>query len=215
MIRFLLVFSFIILSSGAFCQEKSPALSPKYTLPEYAFGDFSISASPNLLCNTPNGVQLAGGLKMNAYVCKWISFDADFVAGRDYFHFGPGIIGIPLFMLFLSGGGMEIDSFGLLLLEVFVIALSAEHVAGHIPVKDVIDISPYFSLLRFKYSYKYGEYNSFNYAGDQVSYAIGIQVNKYFNRFYISPYAEVCVGYEDHIPGYNIGIYCGYSFFGR
>jgi hypothetical protein len=212
--RFLIVFSFIILSPGVFSQEMYPAQNRKYTLPEYAFGDFSISVSPNLLCNTPNGMQLAGGLKMNAYICKWISFDADFVAGRDYFHFGPGIAGIPLFMLFLSGGIQENIS-GLLLLEVFIIALSAEHVAGHIPIKEIIDFSPYVSLLRFKYSYKYGEYNSFDYAGDQVSYAIGIQLNKYFNRFYISPYAEVNAGYEDRIPGYNIGIYCGFYFYGK
>lgn len=212
--RFLLVFSCIVLSPAAFSQEKSPISNPKFTLPEYAFGDFSISVSPDLLCNTPNGVQLAGGLKMNAYVCRWISFETDFVAGRDYFHFGPGIAGIPLFMLFLSEG-IEADSFGGLLLKAFIMALSAEHVAGHIPVKEVIDISPYISLLRFKYSYKYGEYDSFDYAGDQVSCAIGIQVNKYFNRFYISPYAEVNVGYEDRIPGYNIGIYCGYYFYGK
>lgn len=210
--RFLIVFSFIILSPAVFSQEKSPASNRKYTLPEYAFGDFSISASPNLLCNTPNGVQLAGGFKMNAYVCKWISFDADFVAGRDYFHFGPGIAGIPLFMLFVSGGIEEV-SFGELLLEILIITLSAEHVAGHIPVKEVIDISPYVSLMRFKYSFKYGEYTSLEYAGNQVSYAAGIQVNKYFNRFYISPYAEVNVGYIDHIPRYNIGIYCGYYFY--
>jgi hypothetical protein len=209
--RFILIFLLILISSVALPQEKSPAPIRKYYLPEYAFGDFSISAAPNLLCNTPNGVQLAGGLKMNVYVCKWLSFDADFVAGRDYFHFGPGIAGIPLFMLFMSNG-FETNSIGLLLLEGLIIALSAEHVAGHIPVKEIVDISPYISLLRFKYSFKYGEYNSYAYAGGQMGCAAGIQVNKYFNRFYISPYIEVSIGYEDCIPVYNVGIYCGYIF---
>jgi hypothetical protein len=213
--RFLLIFSFILIPLVIFPQESPLVVHKKHYIPEYAFGDFSISAAPNLLCNTPNGVQLAGGLKMNYYVCSWLSFDADFVAGRDYFHFGPGIAGIPLFMLMVSGDGIDADSFGLLLLEVFIIALSAEHVAGHIPVMEVIDISPYISLLRFKYSYKYGDYNAVDYSGEQASYAVGVQVNKYYNRFYISPYAEVNVGYSDHIPRYNIGIYCGFYFPGR
>ena len=212
--RSIIILSFIILSLAVFAQENPPSRHDKYLIPEYAFGDFSISVSPNLLCNTPNGVQLAGGFKMNAYICSWLSFDADFVAGRDYFHFGPGIVGIPLYMLNASQG-IEFNSFGVLLLEVIIIALSAEHVAGHIPVKEVLDISPYISLLRFRYSYEYGEYQSIDYEGQQVSFVIGTQVNKYFGRFYISPYAEVDVGYADHIPRYNIGIYCGYYFYGR
>ena len=213
--RYFLLLSFILISSYISCQDKPLVPARKYTLPEYAFGDFSLSVSPNLLCNTPNGVQLAGGFKTNTYVCRWLSFEADLVAGRDYFHFGPGIAGLPLFMLLISGGGFEFDSFGEMLLEIFIIALSAEHVAGHIPVKEVADISPYLSLFRYKYSYKYGDYYAVEYSGEQPSCAVGIQVNKYFNRFYISPYAEVNVGYNDHIPRYNIGIYCGYFFYGK
>jgi hypothetical protein len=213
--RFLLIFSLILISPVVFPQEKDPVVHEIYYIPEYAFGDFSISASPTILCNTPNGLQLAGGLKMNAYVCRWLSFDADFVAGRDYFHFGPGIAGIPLFMLLTSGGGLEFNSFGEMLLEILIIALSAEHVAGHIPVKEVIDISPYISLLRFKYSYKTMDYNAMGYSGEQASGALGVQVNKYYNRFYLSPYAEINVGYNDHIPRYNIGIYFGYYFPGK
>jgi len=212
--RIFTVFSCIVLSTTVFCQETPAGLPVKYPVPEYVFGDFSLSLSPNLLCNTPNETQLAGGLKMNAYVCRWLSFETDFVAGRDYYHFGPGIAGIPIFLLFLSTG-TEFDSFGAMLLEIFIVALSAEHVAGHILVKQAIDISPYISLLRFKHAFKYGQFESFDYAGDQVSGAFGIQVNKYFNRFYISPYAEVNVGYKDHIPGVNIGINCGYYFYGR
>ena len=214
MFRILIVLLCVILFSTAICQENPVEVPVKYPMPEYSFGDFSLSLSPNLLCNTPNGVQLAGGFKMNAYVCKWLSFETDVVAGREYFHFGFGIVGIPIFLLFLSQG-TQAETFGTLLLEILLVTLSAEHVAGHIPVKNAIDISPYISLLRLKYSYKYGEYDSFDYAGDQACGAIGLQLNKYFNRFYISPYAEVNLGYEDHIPGVNIGIYCGFYFYGK
>jgi hypothetical protein len=212
--RLFLVFSCIVLSSEFYSQDLPQELHEKYLIPEYAYGDVSISLSPNLLCNTPNGVQLAGGFKINAYVCKWISFDADVVAGRDYLHFGPGLIGIPLFLLAKSQGFTDF-SYPEVLLELFIIALSAEHVSGHIPVNEIVDISPYFSLMRFQFSYD-DNYNPYSeYAGDQVSWAIGLQVNKYFNRLYISPYAEINVGYTDHIPRYNIGIYCGYFFYSK
>ena len=216
MIKYFSVLSFILFSSVVLCQEKQTDHKTKFPVQEHAFGDFSISASPGLLINTPNGVQAAGGLKINAYVCKWLSFDADAVIGWDYFHAGPGILGIPLYLLmFRSEGLVEEIEFPDFLIAAVVILLSAEHISGHIPVKDVLDISPYLSLIRYKYAWEhYSEMNA-AYAGSQLSYAVGVQLYKYFNRFYLSPYAEVNVGYNDHIPGYNIGIYCGYYFYGK
>jgi len=45
-----------------------------------------------------------------------------------------------------------------------------------------------------------------------MSFASGVQLNKYFGRFVLSPYAEYNIGYRNHIPGYNIGVYCGVHF---
>jgi hypothetical protein len=44
---------------------------------------------------------------------------------------------------------------------------------------------------------------------DQLSSAQGIAVNKYFGGFFLSPYTESDIGNEDHIPGFDIGVYCG------
>ena len=90
--------------------------------------------------------------------------------------------------------------------------LSAEHVAYHIPVNSTLDISPFMSLLRYKVSYKYGDYSNTKYAGEQFSFALGLEINKYLNRFQLSPYVEYNVGYADHISGFNTGVYCGYYF---
>jgi hypothetical protein len=213
--RSIIIFYFIFITSTIFCQQEPVVPYRKYSTPEHAFGDFSISGSPNILTNTPNDVQFAGGLKISAFVCKRISFDTDLVIGRDYFHAGPGIIGIPLWLLVL-GNGIEAESIGEFLLYGVFIALSAEHISYHIPVTEMIDISPYVSLLRYKYSYKYGYYyQDPHFAGQQFSYAVGVQMNKYYNRFVFSPYAEINVGYSDRVPGYNVGIYCGYYFMGR
>ena len=90
--------------------------------------------------------------------------------------------------------------------------LSAEHIAYHIPVKSILDISPYTSLLRYKSSYRYCDYTNPKYAGEQFSFALGVEINRYFNKFQFSPYVEYNVGYADHISGFNAGVYCGYYF---
>lgn len=214
--RSLLVVFFIFISSTIFCQQDSTVSAGKNRLPFHAFGDFSLSGSADILFNTPNGVQLAGGIKISTFVSKRISFDSDLVAGSDYFHMGPGIIGIPIWLLLLesvTGVNGEATTFQEFLLYAFFIVLSTEHISYHIPVKNMIDISPYISILRYKHAYEFGYHpDDPGYAGDQFSYAVGVQMNKYFHRFMVSPYAEVNVGYSDHIPGINIGVYCGYYF---
>lgn len=71
---------------------------------------------------------------------------------------------------------------------------------------------PMLVCLRYKSSYKFGDYSNPDFAGEQFSFALGVEMNRYMKRFVLSPYAEVNVGYSDHIPGYNIGVYCGYYF---
>ena len=49
-------------------------------------GQSVLSFSPTVLLNTPNGVQLAGGIKYQLFVGERLSMDADIVFSKDYFH---------------------------------------------------------------------------------------------------------------------------------
>jgi hypothetical protein len=212
-ILFLIAFSHISLI--IYSQEVKINSNREIDYPVHVAGDFSIAGSPNILFNTPNGTQFAGGLKLRMFLSKRISFDTDLVFGRDYIHGGPGIIGIPFWLLFSRPEGLQSNDETTFYGVLFVIAamiLSAEHTAYHIPVKRDTDISPYISLLRYKSSYKYGDYSNTKYAGEQFSFALGLEINKYFKNFQLAPYIEYNIGYADHIGGFNTGIYCGYYF---
>lgn len=183
----------------------------------HSFRDISISISPNLLLNTPNGTQFAGGVKLRMYLGKRISFDSDLLFGQNYLHFGPGIIGIPLWYFFLENN-FDDDDFGEdnsstlsdILFNGVIMLLSFEHTAYHIPVRNYIDISPYVSLLRFRILTDYEYSTNHNMEINQACFAVGLEVNKYYNRFLISPYAEYNIGYSDHMSGLYFGIYCGF-----
>jgi hypothetical protein len=56
--------------------------------------DVSISLSPNILYNTPNGRIIAGGIKIRMFAGKRFSFDSDLLIGHDFLQIGPGIIGL-------------------------------------------------------------------------------------------------------------------------
>lgn len=193
---------------------------PDTSLNHHRSGDLIASASPNVLYNTPNGIQMAAGIKLQVFISKRFSLDADLVFGRNYVHAGPGLIGLPLGLIamgnvFVNGSALFDNYEGSLIDFVFslaAIAFSFEHISYHIPMKNNLDISPFLSLLRYKSAYEYGNYSNPDFIGEQFSFASGIQVNKYFGRFLVSPYAEYNVGYKDHIHGYNFGIYCGIHF---
>jgi hypothetical protein len=210
---FLLVVALCLFSSSIYSQDEPEFISQKYARPDHYFGDYTLSGSANLLLKTPNGVQFAGGLKVRSFLGKRLSFDSDMVFGRDYFHAGPGIVGLPLWIFFWRMGSEnynEETSFRDLLFKIAVIVLSAEHVAYHIPATNTSDISPYLSLLRYKSSYKFGESSNTLVTNEQFSFALGLELNKYFNRFTVSPYAEFNIGYIDHKQCFNVGVYCGY-----
>jgi hypothetical protein len=214
-IALFLLFSICVSGYSQFEYYKSDS-----TRTHHMSGDFSISASPNILFNTPNGTQAAGGFKMQLFISKRFSLDADLVFGKDYIHAGPGILGIPIMLLAghslmgnegitFGDGGESLTTF---LFYIGAIVLSFEHISYHIPLKNETDISPYVSFLRYKSAYKTGNYSDPDYYGEQLSFASGIQINKYFGKFVLSPYAEFMVGYKDKLPGYNIGVYCGFHF---
>lgn len=210
-----LIFFLILSVSSRITYSQFEFYDPDATKTKHVAGDFILSASPNVLFNTPNGVQFAGGLRIRAFISKRISVDGDIVFGRDYTHAGPGILGIPIGLLSL-GGGVNSDGseqpLSDFLFYLAAIVLSFEHMAYHIPLKNNIDIAPYISLMRFKSAYEYGSDLSVGYAGQQLSFATGVGVEKYFGRFVLSPYAEINVGYTDAIPGVNIGVYFGILF---
>ena len=98
----LLTFSVLLIAIAAYCQGHSGAIQLNADYPVHQFGEYSLSVSPDLLLKTPNGIQFAGGIKIRTYISKRISFDSDLVFGRDYVHGGPGIIGLPIWILFLN-----------------------------------------------------------------------------------------------------------------
>jgi hypothetical protein len=58
---------------------------PDIGIERHTAGDIIISVSPNILCNTPYGFQISGGLKFQGFLSKRFSVDADLVFGQDYF----------------------------------------------------------------------------------------------------------------------------------
>jgi hypothetical protein len=175
-------------------------------------GDASISLSGNRLMNDPFGSQFGGGVKIRMFLGKRVSFDSDLVVGKDYVHFGPGIIGLPLWILGAELGFSSDDdgSFGLFIFKLVAMALSAEHIAFHFPVKSNTDISPFISVLRFKQL----NINDLNAASEDnyahASFVAGLELNQYFKRFVLSPYAEYNIAYDGYVQGFNFGINFGY-----
>jgi hypothetical protein len=208
----ILFLSLVMTCSIAFSQTSENGNFQRFSVPAHGFGDFSISASPQILFNTPNALQFAGGLKLRLFMGKRISFDSDVVFGRDYIHGGPGLIGIPVWLLVLGGGGTgdEERPISDLLFIAAAMILSAEHISYHIPIKGSTEISPYISCLKYKSAYEYGHYSNTNRTNEQLCGTLGLEVNKYFNRFLLSPFIECNIGYVDHNPQVNAGLYCGY-----
>lgn len=151
---------------------------------------------------------------MRMFVGERFSFDTDLVVGKDYFHFGPGIFGLPL-LIFGAQPGFSTDeqgSFGLFLVSLTLMALSAEHVAYHFPVSNNTEFSPFVSFLRLK---QLNMDKSPALAKDDalhVFFVAGLELNRYYKRFIISPYLEYNVAYSGYSRGFNLGINVGYYF---
>jgi hypothetical protein len=198
-------------SVSLFSQAKNATDSLPLSYNIHSRGDVSISLSGNRMMNDPFGSQFAGGVKIRMFLGKRVSFDSDLVFGKDYVHFGPGIIGLPLWIL---GGELgfssdEEDSFGWFLFKLAAMALSAEHIACHFPVKSNTDFSPYISVLRLTQI----NVDDTNVApednGARATFVAGLELNQYFKRFVLSPYAEYNIAYDGYIRGFNFGLNFG------
>lgn len=220
----LFTISAILIASATFGQDQNGSLNDQSFVPVHSRGDFSIALAPNILINTPNGVQFAGGIKCRLFAGKRISFDTDLVFSRDYVQAGPGLIGFPFLLLYslinpdeeFELGNLEISgndySFPIYFLGALFVIMSAEHLSYHIPLSKSIEFSPYASLLRYRWAYEHEYHPDKNRVNEQPCYAIGFEFNRYSDKFLISPYFEYNAGYKDHIPGFNIGIYIGLYF---
>jgi hypothetical protein len=173
-------------------------------------GDKMLSVSPNVLTSHDFGVKYAGGISFQVFLGRRLSVDTELVLGKDYVHGGPGVIAIPFWLLFLSESQFVDNDLGLngYLIMLAAAVLSFEHMSYHIPVNKDLDISPYFSFIRIKANTLNTEEN----IGDNVSFATGVHFDKYFGRFFISPYAEYTIGYTHHVSGFNTGVGLGISF---
>ena len=193
-----------------------PIKSQENRIVNHHAGQAILSASPTVLLNTPKGVQMAGGIKFQLFLGKRLSIDADIVFSNDYVHFGPGVIGVPLGLFaWNSDEESEFEDFSTFLFSIAAIALSFEHISYHIPVRTDLDISPYISVLRYKISNPHNLPENTDFMGEQLSFATGVQVNKYYGRFVLSPYGEFNLGYKDLAPRINLGLYLGYYFRGK
>jgi hypothetical protein len=210
----LTVFLFILLTPCIYSQSEYPGNA---VLPKHMPGDIILSASPNILIHTPMGVQFAGGAKIQFFLGKHFSLDADLVLGKNYFHMSPGLIGVPVGLLGMTVGFDNTSELTSFLVSLVGLALSFEHFSGHFPVRENLEISPYVSLLRMK-SYNAGREDvdyfdpELKMINDQLFFATGIQVNRYFGNFALSPYAEYSIGYRDHRHVIGFGVYCGITF---
>jgi hypothetical protein len=206
----ILIYSLVLIAQ---VQDETVQLNPDHTV--HSKKDVSLSASPNILFNTPNGNIIAGGLKIRAFVGKRFSFDSEIMFGQHFMQLAPGIIGIPAVLLGyeLGFGTEETDkTFTEFLIMGMLMVLSAEHFAYHIPVKNKTDISPYMSFLRFRQFTNVT--NSENADGIEGSacFAAGLELNKYIKNFVLSPYIDYTKGYSGPIHGFTIGINMGYYF---
>jgi hypothetical protein len=201
-------------SFSLFCQTNNEEQPQPSGYSTHSKGDVSISLSGNRLMNDPYESLYAGGFKMRMFVSNRLSFDADLVIGKDYFHLGPGLIGLPLWIL---GNGLGISSdedqtFTEFLILITLMGLSAEHIAYHIPLKNTTDISPFVSFLRFNEIDIYDPNTKTEEYYSHTCFVAGVEVNKYFKRFVLSPYIEYNIAYSGDFHGFNFGLNFGYYF---
>lgn len=207
-----LSFSGIVFSQFDYYVPEEQELE-KVRIPSRHFkGEKTFSISPSFIDTRSGGVTLAGGLKFQIFLTDRISLDADLVAAKRYFHGGPGVIALPYWLLMYNQDQVIFDGEGGFTMFLVMIAagvMSFEHISYHIPVKNDWEVSPFVSLLRFK---QYISPNEMYNDGGQLSFAAGVQAEKYFGRFFLAPYLEYNVGYRDGIGGINSGVGFGISF---
>lgn len=179
---------------------------------DHKFRDFSIAVSPDIIYDVPQGTILGGGVKLRTYFGRYFSLDGEINFSHDYVNIGPGLFLIPCWYLLNGATSFGIGSSGELVAWIFLTLLTGEHFSVHIPVNNNIDISPYMSLFSYKEIYVHNGYSAQEYSPQQGCFTSGIEVTRYFNRFFISGFGSVNYGYTDHNFGCTFGAYFGFYF---
>lgn len=177
--KYLLVTCLFLFSIGLSAQTQPVSEIGSSSHISHSTNDAIISFSPNVLYNTPDGLFIGGGMKLRLFVSDRFSFDSDCVIGPNYMHFGPGIIGLPLWYLsstlnFNTEDHQSVETF--LFLGAIMI-LSAEHFSFHIPMKHNTDISPYMSFLRFKTITEISHTKEPDKTNSTTNFAVGLEIN--------------------------------------
>jgi hypothetical protein len=210
--HFLFILAVILISGSLYSQDSTVVDNKPTGKTFHVYKDASIALAPAVRWDEPVGTSFAGSLKMKMFLGRRWSFDTELVFGKDYMTFGPGIIGIPLWLLGFPAGDDDGYSFNDLIFVGVISALTAEHIAYHIPLKNFADLSPYVSLLRFRAAYGNNPENPYLNAGS-VCFGAGLELNKYFNKFVLSPYVEYSQAYTDNHGTITAGLYFGFYIF--
>jgi hypothetical protein len=201
-------------SSISLFSQADSTIVPASGYTDHIYKDAEFAIAPTVRYNATEGTSIAGSFKMRMFLGKRFSFDSDITIGPEYLTFGPGLMGIPFWLLGFPSESGDGYSFSELLVIGAMVLLTAEHTAYHIPLKNYLDISPYISLLRFQVPLNDKPDNPY-LNGDNVCYAFGLELNKYFNKFVFSPYIEYNQAYGSSYGHVFAGIYFGLYVFNK
>ena len=212
--KHLLIACLFLFPMGLFAQPNSETDNRGKDHISHSKGDISILFSSDILYDTPGGVYQAGGMKLRMFVSKRFSFDSDCVAGRNYYHIGPGMLGLPLWglgTLFDLSLGDQMPAETIIFLSTLML-LSAEHVSYHIPLNNNTDFSPYMSLLRYKSIRGLSPADDSEKDKSTYNCALGLEINQYIGQFVVSPYVDYDIAYIGHNRSLNFGLNVGFYF---
>lgn len=212
MLRHLLTIMLFLLF--AFPGNSQDTLAPARLRPSiHQPGIWSVNLSPNYVYHVNGRSVITGGLDVELFLLPRLSMNGTFMLGDDYMHMNPGIIGIFLIKLLLSGGmGIGFgDEYGTdlegCLASLALMILSFESLSYHMYLTRSSDIAPYFSLMRLKsQDLETGESYAYYCAGIKYQQMLG-------KRFVLSPYVEYDRSYGKNDSWVITGLRIGYNIF--
>jgi len=137
-----------------------------------------------------------------------IDFNGSFHWGKNYMSMEPfSLVGMLMFYFIKYGEGGGLDG-GMVGFLTGVSAMSS--MSFNIRIGEVVNIRPYWSLLRLTRLSEENEKGKFKLNG-----ALGTHLTLEFNRIMINPYAEWTFGYAKKSPfmGYAFGVSVGIKLY--
>jgi hypothetical protein len=211
---------FLLLLTLIFWQCQAQYRTRNYYSYLYEQGNISLGVGPVVLVDTKAGSPYAGAFSMQYFLGSRYCVKTDLVIGNNYVHMGPGLLGIPFWLIFNYSKPSENYFYNLsdlreMAFEVmsFIIftTLSFEQMSYHIPLSKNSDVAPTISLLRL--TFQPSDTNKLTYdSGTHLGGVIGCRYNHYLGRFVFSPYAEYAMFYDNNRYSFNLGITASYLF---